>query len=117
METRSWDLGIFEQVVRAYAHLQAPIADLKGPGTNILGDHFSPVTALLAPFYRLFPTPVTLLVAQAALFALAAVPVTRARPGSSGAARGSRSGSRTGCRGGSSAPPTSTSTRSASPSR
>ncbi|MFE9374505.1 DUF2079 domain-containing protein [Streptomyces sp. NPDC006711] len=78
METRSWDLGIFEQVVRAYAHLQAPIADLKGPGTNILGDHFSPVTALLAPFYRLFPTPVTLLVAQAALFALAAVPVTRA---------------------------------------
>ncbi|MEU9102342.1 DUF2079 domain-containing protein [Streptomyces sp. NPDC048361] len=77
METLSWDLGIFEQVVRAYAHLQAPVADLKGPGTNILGDHFSPVTALLAPAYRLFPSPVTLLVAQAALFALAAVPVTR----------------------------------------
>ncbi len=78
METRSWDLGIFEQVVRAYAHLQAPVADLKGPGANVLGDHFSPVTALLAPAYRLFPTPVTLLVAQAALFALAAIPVTRA---------------------------------------
>lgn len=78
METLSWDLGIFEQVVRAYAHLQAPVADLKGPGTDILGDHFSPVTALLAPAYRLFPTPVTLLVAQSALFALAAVPVTRA---------------------------------------
>ncbi|QGV80222.1 DUF2079 domain-containing protein [Streptomyces ficellus] len=78
METRSWDLGIFEQAVRGYAHLQAPVADLKGPGANILGDHFSPVTALLAPAYRLFPTPVTLLVAQAALFALAAIPVTRA---------------------------------------
>ncbi|MFJ8310615.1 MULTISPECIES: DUF2079 domain-containing protein [unclassified Streptomyces] len=78
METLSWDLGIFEQVVRAYAHFQAPVADLKGPGTNILGDHFSPVTALLAPAYRLFPTPVTLLVAQSALFALAAVPVARA---------------------------------------
>ncbi|WP_435863075.1 DUF2079 domain-containing protein [Streptomyces massasporeus] len=78
METRSWDLGIFEQAVRAYAHLEAPVVDLKGPGTNILGDHFSPVTALLAPAYRLFPTPVTLLVAQAALFALAALPVTRA---------------------------------------
>ncbi|RST04706.1 DUF2079 domain-containing protein [Streptomyces sp. WAC05374] len=78
METRSWDLGIFEQAVRAYAHFQPPVADLKGPGANILGDHFSPVTALLAPAYRLFPTPVTLLVAQAALFALAAVPVTRA---------------------------------------
>ncbi|MFH0519872.1 DUF2079 domain-containing protein [Streptomyces sp. M41] len=75
---RSWDLGIFEQVIRSYAHLQAPIADLKGPGFNILGDHFSPVTALLAPLYRVFPSPVTLLVAQAALFALSAVPVTRA---------------------------------------
>jgi uncharacterized membrane protein len=76
--TGSWDLGIFEQAVRAYAHLQAPIVDLKGPGTHVLGDHFSPVTALLAPVYRLFPSPVTLLVAQAALFALSAVPVNRA---------------------------------------
>jgi uncharacterized membrane protein len=78
MATLSWDLGIFEQVVRAYAHLRAPVSDLKGPGFDILGDHFSPVTALLAPAYRLFPSPVTLLVAQAALFALSAVPVTRA---------------------------------------
>ncbi|WP_051744907.1 DUF2079 domain-containing protein [Streptomyces yerevanensis] len=76
--TRSWDLGIFEQAVRAYAHLQVPVVDLKGPGANVLGDHFSPVTALLAPLYRLFPSPVTLLVAQAALLALSAVPVTRA---------------------------------------
>ncbi|MFH8898252.1 DUF2079 domain-containing protein [Streptomyces coeruleorubidus] len=78
MTTLSWDLGIFEQVVRAYAHLRAPVSDLKGPGFAILGDHFSPVTALLAPAYRLFPSPVTLLIAQAALFALSAVPVTRA---------------------------------------
>lgn len=77
MLTMSWDLGIFEQVVKSYAHLHAPIADLKGPGFNILGDHFSPVTALVAPFYRVFPSPVTLLVAQALLFALAIIPVTR----------------------------------------
>lgn len=77
LANRSWDLGIFEQVIRAYAHFQAPLADLKGPGTHILGDHFSPVTALLAPLYRIFPSPVTLLLAQAALFALSAVPVTR----------------------------------------
>ncbi|MFD4409703.1 DUF2079 domain-containing protein [Streptomyces sp. NPDC058476] len=88
LATRSWDLGIFEQAVRAYAHLRAPVAELKGPGTNILGDHFSPVTALLAPAYRLFPTPVTLLVAQAALFALSAVPVTRAAAGLLGRRRG-----------------------------
>jgi uncharacterized membrane protein len=88
MGTRSYDLGIFEQAVRAYAHLQAPITDLKEPGFNVLGDHFSPVTALLAPFYRLFPSPVTLLVAQAALFALSAVPVTRAAARLLGRARG-----------------------------
>lgn len=85
---RSWDLGIFEQVIRSYAHLQAPIADLKGPGFNILGDHFSPVTVLLAPLYRVFPSPVTLLVAQAALFALSAVPVTRAAARLLGRGRG-----------------------------
>ncbi|MEU5340323.1 DUF2079 domain-containing protein [Streptomyces sp. NPDC020766] len=88
LATRSWDLGIFEQAVRAYAHLQAPVVDLKGPGTNALGDHFSPVTALLAPVYRVFPSPVTLLVAQAALFALSAVPVTRAAAGLLGRPRG-----------------------------
>ncbi|MEU9232021.1 DUF2079 domain-containing protein [Streptomyces subrutilus] len=78
MEWASWDLGIFEQAIRAYAHLQVPVADLKGPGANILGDHFSPIIALIAPLYRVFPGPLTLLVAQAALFALSAVPVTRA---------------------------------------
>ncbi|MEV5706561.1 DUF2079 domain-containing protein [Actinoallomurus sp. NPDC052274] len=77
MATLSWDLGIFEQAVRGYAHLRAPIVDIKAPGANILGDHFSPIIALLAPFYRIFPTPVTLLVVQAALFASAAIPITR----------------------------------------
>jgi uncharacterized membrane protein len=77
LQAVSWDLGIFEQAVRSYAHLHAPVATLKGPGSNVLGDHFSPVTALIAPFYRVFPTPVTLLVAQALLFALSVIPVTR----------------------------------------
>ncbi|MEU0073164.1 DUF2079 domain-containing protein [Streptomyces sp. NPDC006332] len=88
MTNRSWDLGIFEQAVRAYAHLRVPVADLKGPGFDILGDHFSPVTALLAPVYRVFPSPVTLLVAQAALFAVSAVPVTRAAGALLGRRRG-----------------------------
>ncbi|MBZ3908619.1 MULTISPECIES: DUF2079 domain-containing protein [Streptomyces] len=86
--TRSYDLGIYEQAIRAYAHFQAPIVELKGPGYNVLGDHFSPVTMLLAPFYRVFPSPVTLLVIQAALFALSAVPVTRAATRALGRARG-----------------------------
>ncbi|UQA95009.1 DUF2079 domain-containing protein [Streptomyces halobius] len=78
MGASSWDLGIFEQAIRHYAHFEAPIVDLKGPGANILGDHFSPILVVLAPFYRLFPSPVTLLIAQSLLFALSAIPVTRA---------------------------------------
>ncbi|WP_395513655.1 DUF2079 domain-containing protein [Streptomyces racemochromogenes] len=88
MEDSSYDLGIFEQAVRAYAHFQAPVVDLKGPGTLVLGDHFSPVIALIGPLYRVFPGPVTLLLVQAALFALSALPVTRASVRLLGPARG-----------------------------
>ncbi|MFE9257045.1 DUF2079 domain-containing protein [Streptomyces sp. NPDC006879] len=88
METLSWDLGIFEQAIRGYAHLQAPLVDLKGPGTHILGDHFSPITALIAPLYRVFPGPATLLVVQAALFAVSVLPVTRVASRLLGPARG-----------------------------
>ncbi|MGW1029340.1 DUF2079 domain-containing protein [Streptomyces sp. NPDC002577] len=86
--TMSWDLGIFEQAVRAYAHLQAPIVDIKGPGFNILGDHFSPIIAFIAPLYRLFPTSITLLTVQAALFAVSVIPVTRAASQLLGRGRG-----------------------------
>ena len=76
--TRSFDLGIFEQAIRHYAHLQAPIVDLEGAGHNFLGDHWNPAIAVFAPFYRLFPTPVTLLAGQAAVIAVGVVPMTRA---------------------------------------
>ncbi|GAA2513582.1 DUF2079 domain-containing protein [Pilimelia columellifera] len=72
-----YDLGIFTQAVRAYAEGRAPIAELKADGYHLLGDHFHPVLALLAPFYKLFPTPATLLVGQALLFAVAVWPITR----------------------------------------
>ncbi|WP_442817292.1 DUF2079 domain-containing protein [Streptomyces sp. NBC_01216] len=75
--TPSWDLGIFEQSVRAYAELRAPVVDIKGPGFLILGDHFSPVTALLAPLYWIWSSPLALLFAQAALFAASAAVVGR----------------------------------------
>ncbi|MGF1427321.1 DUF2079 domain-containing protein [Kitasatospora sp. LaBMicrA B282] len=65
----SWDLGIFTEAVKGYAHLKAPIVSIKGPGFNELGDHWSPILAVLAPFYWLVPSAATLLVAQAALFA------------------------------------------------
>ncbi|MFJ1795035.1 DUF2079 domain-containing protein [Kitasatospora griseola] len=75
--TTGYDLGIFEQAVRSYAHLELPVSSLKGEGYNLLGDHFSPVLLALAPFYLVWPTAKTLLFAQAALLALAVVPICR----------------------------------------
>ncbi|MBV6703356.1 DUF2079 domain-containing protein [Kitasatospora aureofaciens] len=74
--TTGFDLGIFEQGVRSYAHGHLPVSELKGPGFPLLGDHFSPILATLAPLYRLWPSPLVLLLAQAALLALAVVPLT-----------------------------------------
>jgi uncharacterized membrane protein len=71
----SYDLGIFTEVVKDYAHFHAPIVDILAPGYDLLGDHFHPILAVLGPIFLLFPSPVTLLVAQAALFAVAAVPI------------------------------------------
>ena len=74
----SWDLGIFTEYVKQAAHLHAPVVTIRGTGFNLLGDHFQPIVALIAPFFRLFPTPVTLLVAQALLTAISVIPVCRA---------------------------------------
>lgn len=75
--TSGYDLGIFEQSVRSWANGQWPTSRLKGVAYPVLGDHFSPIVAVLAPVYRLFPSPITLLVAQAALLALGVVPLHR----------------------------------------
>jgi uncharacterized membrane protein len=74
----SWDLGIFTEYVKQYAHLQAPIVNIRGAGVDLLGDHFHPIVALIAPFFLLFPTSATLLVAQALLAAVSVFPVYRA---------------------------------------
>jgi uncharacterized membrane protein len=78
LDPTSWDLGIFTEYVKQYAHLHAPIVDIRGAGFNLLGDHFHPIVALIAPFFRIFPSPITLLVAQALLAAVSVVPVSRA---------------------------------------
>lgn len=75
-DSPSWDNAIFEQVVQSYAHLEIPRSDVKGPGFAILGDHFSPIVALIAPVYRLFPHAQTLLLAQVVLIAVSAYVIT-----------------------------------------
>jgi uncharacterized membrane protein len=72
--TAGFDLGIFDQEVRAYAHFQAPIVTLKGVNYNVLGDHFSPILASLAPLYWIWNNPCMLLIAQGALLA-ASIPI------------------------------------------
>jgi uncharacterized membrane protein len=78
LDPGSWDLGIFTEYVKQLAHLHAPVVAIRGAGFNLLGDHFQPIVGLLAPFFRVFPTPGTLLVAQALLTAASVIPVCRA---------------------------------------
>jgi uncharacterized membrane protein len=80
-KTSSYDLVIFDQAVRSYAHFQPGISIIKGvhngfgPHFSVLGDHWSPILAVLAPLYWIYNSPVMLLVAQAVLFALAIPPI------------------------------------------
>jgi uncharacterized membrane protein len=73
----SWDLGIYTEYVKQYANLRAPIVDIRAPGFNLLGDHFQPIVAVLAPFFRVFPSSATLVVAQALLAAASIFPVSQ----------------------------------------
>jgi uncharacterized membrane protein len=73
----NYDLVIFDQAIRSYAHFHLGISVIKGlhdgfgPNFSVLGDHFSPIDMALAPLYWIHDSPQTLLVAQGALFALA----------------------------------------------
>jgi uncharacterized membrane protein len=78
LDPGSWDLGIFTEDVRQLAHLHAPVVNIRGTGFNLLGDHFQPIVGLIAPFFLAFPSPATLLVAQALLTAVSVIPVSRA---------------------------------------
>jgi uncharacterized membrane protein len=77
----SYDLVIFDQAVRSYSHFRLPVAVVAGvhrgfgTGFSVLGDHFSPILATLAPLYWVHSGPQTLLVAQALLFAAAIPPL------------------------------------------
>ncbi len=90
----TFDLVIFDQGVRGYAHFAAPtsiargVSDGEGAHFLLLADHWSPALALFAPLYWIHDSPATLLVAQGVLFALAIPPLwayTRRQLGSGAA--------------------------------
>ena len=77
MTVPSWDLAIFAELAKAYAHGQAPIVPIKGDDYNLLGDHFHPILVLLGPLWALFPSGLTLLIVQDLLLAVSAWPIVR----------------------------------------
>jgi uncharacterized membrane protein len=78
LQPMSWDLGIYTEYVKQISLLRAPVVDIRGAGFNLLGDHFQVVLVVLAPFFRLFPSPATLLFFQALATAVSVFPVAAA---------------------------------------
>jgi uncharacterized membrane protein len=74
----SYDLGIYTEYVKQLSLLHAPVVDALGPGFNLLGNHFQVAVGVIAPFFRLFPSPATLLFFQALFAAVSVFPVAAA---------------------------------------
>ncbi len=68
-----YDLSIFTQATWLISQGQTPFVSVRG--VHILGDHFSPLLYLLAPIFRLFPTPKTLLLSQSLALGSGAFPL------------------------------------------
>jgi uncharacterized membrane protein len=62
----TYDTAIFTEAVKGWATHGAPWDPIKG--MNLLGDHWSPIIALLAPVWWVWPSPLMLVTAQAVLF-------------------------------------------------
>ena len=71
--TSAFDIGLYDQGLWLLSHFKAPFVTLMG--RNLFGDHTSFTLLLLVPLYWIHPDPSTLLVVQALVLAVAAVPV------------------------------------------
>jgi uncharacterized membrane protein len=76
-ESSAYDLGIFDQAVWQYSRFRPPMDSVRSNllTENLLGDHFHPILALLAPLFWILDSTETLLAAQSFLFALGLVPI------------------------------------------
>jgi uncharacterized membrane protein len=77
--TRAWDLGIFTQSLWTTSNVGKffyyTCELVVNPSGSFFGVHFSPILFPVLPFYWVLQTPETLLVIQAFILALAAVPI------------------------------------------
>ena len=75
-ETGRFDLGNMVQAVWSTAHGHPlDVTELDGDQVNRLGAHVDPLLAVFALLWRLWPSPAMLLVVQAVVIALGALPV------------------------------------------
>lgn len=72
-EVGACDLGIFHQAVQGWAYGGWPDVPIKGYPQ--LGDHFSPIFALLAPVLWVYDSAIVLVYAQVILICLSGVPI------------------------------------------
>ena len=63
----NWDFGIYDSMLRNAANGRGLMQDYRGAF-----DHFSPISLLFAPLYRLYDTQMWLVLIQAAALAFAA---------------------------------------------
>jgi uncharacterized membrane protein len=71
--TSAFDIGVFDQGTWLLSQFKNPEVTITG--RNLFGDHTSYILFFVAPLYWIFPKPETLLVVQALVMALGAVPI------------------------------------------
>jgi len=72
-QTHGFDLGVYTQIV--YLYSQGNLAYSTIANITALANHFEPILILIAPIYKLFPSPNTLLILQALAVALSTAPI------------------------------------------
>src|SRR2546426_2393331 len=72
--SNAFDLGVQDQTVWGYSRLQI-IPNTVEMIPNLLGDHFHPILMAVAPLFWIWDDARILLLVQAALLAIAAVPI------------------------------------------
>ncbi|HSH31248.1 MAG TPA: DUF2079 domain-containing protein [Candidatus Saccharimonadales bacterium] len=73
-QSHAFDLGIFDQGIWHYSRFEAPASTIRG-FDNLLGDHFHPILVLVAPLLWVWNDARALLILQALLFVLSALPI------------------------------------------
>jgi len=72
--SNAFDLGVQDQTVWGYSQLRM-IPNTVAMLPNLLGDHFHPILMAVAPLYWIWNDPRVLLLVQAALLAVAGIPI------------------------------------------